>query len=117
MNVFKIVNTVDSFGYIKKSISVNINTGEIYGDELDNRETVVFDDVTGNFLHPKWDFENEMWVEGATKEELEVLKQEELEIKKQGEQEKLKQDLDKKLLQTISDLQMEVAMLKMKGGK
>lgn len=118
MKIGKIIN---GDGYIIETVAYNEETNSIYMYELSENEFLIKEEIPNKLLNPKWNFEQNKWVENATKEELENKKQKELEkeleVKKQEEQEHLKQDLDKKLLQTISDLQMEVAMLKMKGGK
>ena len=113
--------TVNKNGLIVETVAYNEEINSIYMYELSENEYLIKEEIPDELLKPKWDFELNQWVENATEEEIKAKEQEELDREKeQKEQEEIKEveeNLNKTLLKTVSDLQLEVAMLKAKGGK
>lgn len=118
---YVIYTTVNENGLIIETVAYNEKTNSIYMYELSENEYLIKEEIPEGLLKPKWDFKLNQWIENATEEELNTKKQEEenrqKELEKQEEMNNLEQNLNKTLLKTISDLQLEVAMLKAQGGK
>ena len=113
--------TVNKNGLIVETVAYNEETNSIYMYELSENEYLIKEEIPDELLKPKWDFELNQWVENATEEELNIKEQEEInnqkKLEKQEEINNVEQNLNKTLLKTVSDLQLEVAMLKAKGVK
>lgn len=116
-----ICKIVNEEGNIIETVAYNEETNSIYMYELSENEYLIKEEIPVELLKPQWSFEKKQWAENATKEEIKQKEQEELDKEKeQKEQEEIKiveENLSKTLLKTVSDLQLEVAMLKAKGGK
>ena len=116
-----VYKTVDENGLIIETVAYNEKTNSTYMYELSENEHLIKEEVPDELLKPIWSFEQNKWVEGATEEELSIKEQEKInkqkELEKQEEINNVEQNLNKTLLKTVSDLQLEVAMLKAKGDK
>lgn len=105
-------NIINEEGFIVEVVAYNNNS--IYMYELQKGEMLIKDEIPAGMLKPRWS--GKIWIEGATKEELNKHNKElEEEKKKQEELEQKELNKEDEMANYILELEARLSALEMEG--